>query len=62
MAKVVDNQNVNDKNYQPMSMDFEKSIAFNAALDLILMGTKSPSGYTEPILHERRLKLKSNLS
>ena len=44
MAKVVDNQNVNDKNYQPMSMDFEKSIAFDAALDLSLMGTKSPSG------------------
>ena len=61
MAKVVDNQNVSDKNYQPMSMDFEKSIAFNAALDLILMGTKSPSGYTEPILHERRLKLKSTI-
>ncbi len=62
MAKVVDEQNVNDKNYQPMSLNFKNSISFNAALDLVLMGRESPSGYTEPILHERRLKLKYNLS
>jgi malate synthase len=44
-----------------MSNDFEKSIAFNASLDLILEGNISPSGYTEPILHKRRLELKSML-
>ena len=59
MDKVVDNQNKNDKNYVPMSKNFEKSIAFNASLDLVLEGDISPSGYTEPILHERRLKLKA---
>ena len=61
MAKVVDDQNKNDKNYIAMSNDFEKSIAFNASLDLILEGNISPSGYTEPILHKRRLELKSML-
>jgi malate synthase len=44
-----------------MSNDFEKSIAFNASLDLIIEGTISPSGYTEPILHKRRIELKSKL-
>ncbi len=62
MAKIVDQQNIKDENYQPMSLDFENSIAFNAALDLVLMGRTTPSGYTEPILHERRLKLKNSLS
>ena len=61
MAKVVDDQNKNDKNYIAMSNDFEKSIAFKASLDLILEGNISPSGYTEPILHKRRLELKSML-
>ena len=61
MAKVVDDQNKNDKSYIAMSNDFEKSIAFNASLDLILEGNISPSGYTEPILHKRRLELKSML-
>ena len=61
MAKVVDDQNKDDKNYIAMSKDFEKSIAFNASIDLILEGNISPSGYTEPILHKRRLELKSTL-
>ncbi len=61
MAKIVDNQNKNDKNYTPMSNHFESSIAFKASLDLIVQGTVSPSGYTEPILHERRIELKSTL-
>ena len=61
MAKIVDKQNKNDLNYTPMSNDFEKSIAFNASLDLIIEGTISPSGYTEPILHKRRIELKSKL-
>ena len=61
MAKVVDDQNKDDKNYVAMSKDFEKSVAFKASLDLVLEGNISPSGYTEPILHKRRLELKSML-
>ena len=61
MAKVVDEQNKNDNNYIPMSKDYDKSIAFRASLDLVLEGDVSPSGYTEPILHKSRLKLKSML-
>ena len=61
MAKIVDDQNKIDVNYTPMSKDFENSIAFNASLDLIIEGTVSPSGYTEPILHKRRIELKSML-
>ncbi|MDC3089221.1 malate synthase G, partial [Alphaproteobacteria bacterium] len=61
MAKIVDDQNKNDRNYIPMSKDFENSLAFKASLDLIIEGTVSPSGYTEPILHKRRLELKSML-
>ena len=61
MAKVVDDQNKDDRNYISMSKDFDKSIAFKASLDLILEGSISPSGYTEPILHRRRLELKSML-
>ncbi len=61
MAKIVDDQNKNDTNYVPMSKDFENSLAFKASLDLIIEGTVSPSGYTEPILHKRRLELKSML-
>ena len=61
MAKIVDDQNQNDINYIPMSKDFENSLAFKASLDLIIEGTVSPSGYTEPILHKRRLELKSML-
>ena len=61
MAKIVDKQNENDQSYKAMSDDFEKSIAFNASLDLVIEGTISPSGYTEPILHRRRIELKSML-
>ncbi len=59
MAKVVDGQNADDPTYQPMSDNFDTSIAFNAALDLVLLGRQQPSGYTEPLLHERRLALKA---
>ncbi len=61
MAKIVDDQNKNDINYVPMAKDFKNSLAFKASLDLIIQGTVSPSGYTEPILHKRRLELKSML-
>ena len=58
MALKVDNQNKNDDNYKPMSENLE-GVAFNAALRLVLEGSTQPSGYTEPILHEMRLKLKN---
>ncbi len=60
MAKIVDKQNMNDKNYIKMSENYENSIAFNTACDLIFKGKEQPSGYTEPLLHLNRIKKKSN--
>ena len=60
MAKVVDKQNSDDKNYIKMSDNFEKSLAFITACDLIFKGKDQPSGYTEPLLHLNRLKKKTN--
>ncbi len=57
MAKVVDKQNINDTKYIPMTNN-ENSIAFKAAKDLVFDGLNQPSGYTEPILHRRRLEFK----
>ena len=59
MAKVVDGQNAGDSAYKPMDGNFDTSIAFQAALELVLDGTAQPSGYTEPVLHRRRLELKA---
>ena len=59
MAKIVDDQNKNDKNYVKMSDNFDKSIAFKTACDLIYKGKKQPSGYTEPLLHFNRIEKKS---
>ena len=60
MAKIVDKQNKNDLNYQKMSDNFDKSVAFSAACDLVFKGKDQPSGYTEPLLHQKRLERKKN--
>ena len=60
MAKVVDEQNKNDPSYIKMTDNFEKSIAFKTACELVFKGKDQPSGYTEPLLHSNRINKKSS--
>ncbi len=61
MATIVDKQNEKDSAYTKMSDNFENSIAFSAACDLVFKGRVQPSGYTEPLLHQKRLEIKTSI-